>query len=87
MRAAAWGTSQHLPWLCAPTISCCVRAGGGGSINYTMIHESSTWLAEQLGAGGAYTPDYWDTLKQELGKVALKNSSAALSAAQPAYAF
>jgi hypothetical protein len=52
-----------------------------------MIHESSTWLAEQLGAGGAYTPDYWDTLKQELGKVALKNSSAALSAAQPAYAF
>ena len=32
-----------------------------------MIHESSDWLAQQLGAGGAYGPDYFDELKKELG--------------------
>lgn len=38
--------------------------GGGGSINYTMIHESSDWLAEQAGRD----PGYWDTCKCELNK-------------------
>jgi hypothetical protein len=36
--------------------------GGGGSINYTMIHESSDWLAAQLGQDASY----WDQLKKEL---------------------
>ena len=36
--------------------------GGGGSINYTMIHESSKWLAKNIG----YTEAYWDALKKEL---------------------
>jgi GMC oxidoreductase len=36
--------------------------GGGGSINYTMIHESSDWLATHLG----YPVDYWNHLKREL---------------------
>ncbi|MBP0027990.1 hypothetical protein [Roseofilum sp. Guam] len=36
--------------------------GGGGSINYTMIHESSRWLAEHLG----HNESYWDELKAEL---------------------
>ena len=38
--------------------------GGGGSLNYTMIHESSEWLAKQLGR----TKSYWDDLKQELNQ-------------------
>lgn len=38
--------------------------GGGGSINYTMIHESSKWLAESVGQ----TVEYWDCLKVELNK-------------------
>jgi hypothetical protein len=45
-----------------------VCAGGGGSINYTMMHESSDWLAQQLGAGGQYSAAYWDTLKQDIGE-------------------
>ena len=36
--------------------------GGGGSINATMIHESSDWLADHLG----YTADYWTALKHQL---------------------
>lgn len=36
--------------------------GGGGSINYTMIHESSEWLVEQAGRD----VDYWDKCKEEL---------------------
>ncbi len=36
--------------------------GGGGSINYTMIHESSKWLAEHLG----HDEKYWDELKRNL---------------------
>jgi len=36
--------------------------GGGGSINYTMIHESSKWLADQMG----YNVKYWDELKKDL---------------------
>ena len=36
--------------------------GGGGSINYTMIHESSQWLADHIGQ----TPNYWDELKASL---------------------
>ncbi|MUG92079.1 choline dehydrogenase [Scytonema sp. UIC 10036] len=36
--------------------------GGGGSINYTMIHESSEWLSKHIGK----TATYWDELKAEL---------------------
>ena len=36
--------------------------GGGGSINYTMIHESSHWLSSHIGQD----EDYWDRLKTEL---------------------
>jgi hypothetical protein len=36
--------------------------GGGGSINFTMIHESSKWLMEQIG----YDKKYWDQVKDEL---------------------
>ncbi len=36
--------------------------GGGGSINYTMIFESSAWLAQHLGHNQAY----WDDSKAEL---------------------
>jgi hypothetical protein len=49
-----------------------------------MIHESSTWLAEQLGAGGAYTPDYWDTLKQELGEAVLSSKHQSCTAPRTA---
>jgi hypothetical protein len=38
--------------------------GGGSSINYTMIHESSEWLAKHLGRNKSY----WDCLKKELNK-------------------
>jgi hypothetical protein len=38
--------------------------GGGGSINYTMIHESSEWLTTHIGK----TIAYWDDLKAELNK-------------------
>ncbi|MEM9149143.1 MAG: GMC family oxidoreductase N-terminal domain-containing protein, partial [Cyanobacteria bacterium P01_F01_bin.3] len=38
--------------------------GGGGSINYTMLHESSQWLSHQIG----HTPDYWDQLKADLNE-------------------
>ena len=36
--------------------------GGGGSINYTMIHESSSWLAKHLG----FSVNYWNSLKKRL---------------------
>ena len=36
--------------------------GGGGSINYAMIHESSSWLSAHIG----HDVDYWDKLKYEL---------------------
>lgn len=38
--------------------------GGGGSINYTMIHESSEWLSKHIGQ----PVTYWDELKAELNK-------------------
>ena len=38
--------------------------GGGGSINYTMIFESSDWLTKNLGHNQAY----WDESKKELAK-------------------
>ncbi|PZD70288.1 Oxygen-dependent choline dehydrogenase [Acaryochloris thomasi RCC1774] len=38
--------------------------GGGGSINYTMIFESSQWLSEHLG----HDPDYWTDRKAELSQ-------------------
>ena len=38
--------------------------GGGGSINYTMIFESSDWLTKNLGHDRAY----WDGMKEELAK-------------------
>ena len=38
--------------------------GGGGSINYTMIHESSEWLSEHIG----FSISYWNELKAELNK-------------------
>lgn len=38
--------------------------GGGGSINYTMIHESSQWLATQIGQ----TEEYWNCLKASLNQ-------------------
>lgn len=36
--------------------------GGGGSINYTMIHESSEWLSAHVGQ----PVGYWQDLKQRL---------------------
>jgi hypothetical protein len=36
--------------------------GGGGSINYTMIHESSTWLSKNIGQ----SEKYWDDMKTKL---------------------
>ena len=36
--------------------------GGGGSINYAMIHESSSWLSNHFGQD----IDYWEQLKYEL---------------------
>ena len=36
--------------------------GCGGSINYTMIHESSKWPAEHVG----HDEKYWDELKRNL---------------------
>ena len=38
--------------------------GGGGSINYTMIFESSDWLTKNFG----HDQTYWDSLKEELAK-------------------
>ena len=38
--------------------------GGGGSINYTMIFESSDWLTKNLG----HDLTYWDAMKEELAK-------------------
>lgn len=38
--------------------------GGGGSINYTMIFESSDWLTKNLGHNQAY----WDARKEELAE-------------------
>ena len=39
--------------------------GGGGSINYTMIHESDEWLAQHIGRDA----DYWHDLKQDLNQL------------------
>ncbi|MBD2667033.1 GMC family oxidoreductase N-terminal domain-containing protein [Richelia sinica] len=44
--------------------------GGGGSINYTMIHESSEWLAQNIGRDKAY----WDSLKAELNQKFLREN-------------
>ena len=38
--------------------------GGGGSINYTMIFESSDWLTKNLG----HDRGYWDEMKEELAE-------------------
>ena len=44
--------------------------GGGGSINYTMVHESSKWLIEHIG----HDVKYWDELKAEInGKLKLSD--------------
>ena len=51
-------TSQNIPIISGRAST----MGGGGSINYTMIHESSQWLADHIG----HSPDYWDDLKAEL---------------------
>lgn len=40
-----------------------IAMGGGGSINYTMMFESSKWLSKNLGK----SEEYWDTMKKELG--------------------
>jgi len=39
--------------------------GGGGSINYTMMYDSSDWYVKNVGFGDL---QYWNTCKQELGK-------------------
>ena len=51
-------TSKNIPIISGRACT----MGGGGSINYTMIHESSTWLASHIGQG----PAYWDELKEGL---------------------
>lgn len=38
--------------------------GGGGSINYAMIHESSSWLSKHIG----HDVEYWEKLKLELNE-------------------
>lgn len=38
--------------------------GGGGSINYAMMHESSSWLSTHFG----HSEDYWNDLKHELNQ-------------------
>jgi hypothetical protein len=43
--------------------------GGGGSINYTMIHESSEWLVTHIGQ----TVAYWDELKAQLNQKFARN--------------
>jgi hypothetical protein len=55
--------ARNRPIICGRAVT----QGGGGSINYTMMHESSGWLAGELGAGGAFPAAYWDALKDELG--------------------
>ncbi|CAM9933457.1 unnamed protein product, partial [Choristocarpus tenellus] len=46
-----------------PTIASKAAAmGGGGSINYTMFHESSAWLKAHLGN----SIGYWEELKEEV---------------------
>ena len=51
-------TPEQTPILCGRACT----MGGGGSINYTMIFESSEWLVENFG----YDAAYWDNLKQQL---------------------
>jgi hypothetical protein len=41
-----------------------VTMGGGGSINYTMIHESSDWLAKHIGKDAAY----WEKAKTDFSR-------------------
>ncbi|PSB02365.1 GMC oxidoreductase [Merismopedia glauca] len=53
-------TSDRIPILSGRACT----MGGGGSINYTTIFESSKWLAEHLGRD----PVYWDAQKAELAK-------------------
>ena len=46
-----------------------VTMGGGGSINYTMIHESNKWLAKNIGQD----EEYWQKKKHELNKKFKRN--------------
>ncbi|NJM67443.1 MAG: choline dehydrogenase [Acaryochloris sp. RU_4_1] len=46
--------------------------GGGGSINYTMIHESSEWLSAHVGQ----SVEYWQDLKQSLNQRFKRNDPA-----------
>lgn len=39
--------------------------GGGGSINYSMIHESNSWLTENIGR----STQYWDDTKESLNRM------------------
>lgn len=50
---------------CRPILSggACTM-GGGGSINYTMIHEANSWLVKHLG----HTEKYWYDLKEKLNE-------------------
>jgi len=43
---------------------CACTMGGGGSINYTMLHESNSWLVKYFGREN----DYWKKLKEELNE-------------------
>ena len=53
-------TPEQTPILCGRACT----MGGGGSINYTMIFESSDWLVENFG----HDHDYWNDLKKRLGE-------------------
>ncbi|ELS05020.1 choline dehydrogenase-like flavoprotein [Xenococcus sp. PCC 7305] len=53
-------TSDEIPILSGRACT----MGGGGSINYTMIFESSDWLTKNLGHDQAY----WDARKEELAR-------------------
>lgn len=51
-------TPENLPILSGRACT----MGGGSSINYSMIFESSGWLSQTFG----HDPDYWDDRKAEL---------------------
>lgn len=53
-------TQQRIPIISGKACT----MGGGGSINYTMIHESDQWLSEYIGQNVSY----WQGLKGELNQ-------------------
>lgn len=64
----------------APIITARAKAhGGGGSINYTMMFESSEWLAHNIGE----TPEYWDDLKQQCAAALHRTDPSVLDPASP----